>query len=89
MNRAKTRVRADVLRRLANNEGLAAMLSSTYGMYGDWHKLFSSILDINKVTADDVQRVARQYFTPANRTTVWLAETSKPAGAAKQTGGRR
>ena len=56
-------------------------------MYGDWRKLFTSIDDINKVTAEDVQRVARQYFTPANRTTVWLAQTPQPAGV-RQAGGR-
>jgi predicted Zn-dependent peptidase len=89
LSRAKTRVRADGIRRLADNQGLAAMLSSTYGMYGDWRKLFTSIDDINKVTAEDVRRVARQYFTPANRTTVWLAQVPQPAGSAKPAGGRQ
>ena len=65
------------------------MLSSTYGMYGDWRKLFTSIDDINKVTAEDVERVARQYFTAANRTTAWLAQTAQAPGAAKPAGGRQ
>ena len=44
------------------------MLATYYANYGDWRKLFTSIDDIDKVTADDVQRVAKQYFTPQNRT---------------------
>jgi predicted Zn-dependent peptidase len=89
LKRAKTRVRADIIRRLANNAGLAEMLSGTYGMYGDWRKLFTSIEDINKVTAEDVQRVARLYFTPANRTTVWLAPAAQAPGAAQPPRSRR
>jgi predicted Zn-dependent peptidase len=89
LNRARTRARAEVVRRLANNEGLAALLSSSYGMYGDWRKLFTATDDINKVTAEDVERVARQYFTAANRTTAWLAQTAQAPGAAKPAGGRQ
>ena len=68
--------RATVIRRLANNSGLAALLTSYYMSYGDWRKLFTSIDDLNKVTAADVQRVARQYFVAANRT---YAYTTAPA----------
>ena len=74
--RAKTQARAGVIRRLANNTGLASLLTSAYVNYGDWRKLFTSIDDINKVTAEDVQRVAQRYFLPASRT---LAYT-QPAG---------
>ena len=62
--RVKTRTRAGLIRRLDNNAGLAQLLSEYYANYGDWRKLFTSIDDIDKVTADDVQRVAKQYFTP-------------------------
>jgi predicted Zn-dependent peptidase len=75
--RARTQARAGVIRRLANNAGLASMLTSAYMNYGDWRKLFTSIDDLSKVTAADVQRVARQYFVAGNRTFVY---TSAPAG---------
>jgi predicted Zn-dependent peptidase len=82
--RVKTKARAAVIRRLDNNAGLAQMLSAYYASYGDWRKLFTSIDDINQVTADDVQRVARQYFVLPIRTVAYLAQpgpVGTPAGA--------
>jgi predicted Zn-dependent peptidase len=79
--RTKIKTRAGLIRQLDSNEGLAQLLSSYQANYGDWRKLFTSIDDIDKVTADDVQRVARQYLTPDNRT---IALTYRPAdGSAK------
>jgi predicted Zn-dependent peptidase len=78
--RVKTRTRAGLIRQLDNNEGLAQLLASYHANYGDWKKLFTSIDEIDKVTADDVQRVVRQYFTPSNRT---VALTFQPEEGAK------
>jgi predicted Zn-dependent peptidase len=71
--RVKTKARAGVIRRLDNNAGLARMLATYYASYGDWRKLFTSIDDLNRVTADDVERVARQYFVLPSRTVTYLA----------------
>ena len=71
LNRVKTKIRASVIRGLDSNRGMAGQLPSYYVNYGDWRKLFTAIDDIGKVTADDVQRVARQYFTPAGRTVAY------------------
>jgi len=90
LTRAKTQVRAATVRRLANNAGLASLLTVMYATYGDWRSLFTQIDKIDKVTAADVQRVARQYFTPVSRTTVWLAQSVVAAPSpAKPAGGRR
>ncbi len=78
--RVKTRTRAGLIRQLDNNAGLAQLLAAYYANYGDWKKLFTSLDDIDKVTADDVQRVAREYFVPDNRT---VAVTFQPEGGAK------
>jgi predicted Zn-dependent peptidase len=43
---------------------------------GDWRNLFKQLDGIEKVTAEDVQRVAKEYFTSKNRT-VGLIETTK------------
>jgi len=81
--RVKTKSRAEVIRRLANNSGLASLLTAYYAAYGDWRKLFTSLDDIDKVTADDVQRVARKYFVTPSRTVAYTVSTgAPPAGAA-------
>jgi predicted Zn-dependent peptidase len=76
--RVKTRTRAGLIRQLDDNAGLAQLLASYYVNYGDWKKLFTALDDIDKVTTDDVKRVATQYFTPENRT---VAVTYQPEGA--------
>ena len=78
--RVKTRTRAALIRQLDDNAGLAQLLASYYANYGDWKKLFTSLDDIDKVTADDVQRVATKYFTTENRT---VAVTFQPEGGAQ------
>jgi predicted Zn-dependent peptidase len=46
----------------------------TYELFmGSYKKLFSAPEDYSKVTPEDIQRVARQYFTRANRTVGVLA----------------
>lgn len=80
--RVKTRTRATLIRQLDDNAGLAQLLASYYGNYGDWKKLFTDLDEVDKVTADDVQRVVRTYFTTDNRT-VALTFQPEEAGAAK------
>ncbi len=67
--RVKTKTRASLVRRLDSNSDLAQLLTDYYAAYGDWRKLFTSIDDIDKVSAADVQRVARKYFINNGRTT--------------------
>ena len=78
LKRVKTKVRADLIRRLDSNSGMASELTSYYVNYGDWRKLFTAIDEIDKVTAQDVQRVAKQYLIPETRT---VAYTVAPAEA--------
>ena len=80
LQRIKTKVRAGLIRRLDSNSGMADALTSYHANYGDWRKLFTSIDDTDKVTADDVMRVAKQYLVPETRTVVYTV--SPPAGAA-------
>lgn len=78
--RVKTRTRAGLIRQLDDNAGLAQLLASYHANYGDWKKLFTGLDEIDKVTADDVQRVAKEYFTPENRT---VAVTFQSEGGAQ------
>jgi predicted Zn-dependent peptidase len=80
LQRVKTKVRAGLIRQLDSNAGLAAQLPVYQVTYGDWRMMFKGLEDIDKVTAEDVQRVARQYFIPEHRTVVY---SEAPKGAAK------
>jgi predicted Zn-dependent peptidase len=81
LNRIKTKVRASLIRRLDSNAGMADALTYYYANYGDWRKLFTSIDDINKVTAADVQRVAKQYLIPETRTVAYTVAPPRRRGA--------
>jgi len=79
----KTKVRAGLIRRLDSNAGLASLLTTYYASYGDWRKLFTSLDDLNKVTAGDVQRVAIKYFAPASRTVAYIMANAPAPGGRK------
>jgi predicted Zn-dependent peptidase len=74
----KTRTRADLLRGLADNQGLANSLAEYQTRYGDWRELFLQLDKVDKVTKADIRRVANQIFVPSNRTEAWI-ETDTPA----------
>jgi predicted Zn-dependent peptidase len=70
----KTRAKANLLRGLADNEGLATQLATYQTRYGDWRELFRSVDRIEKVTKVDIRRVANETFNDTNRT-VGVIET--------------
>ena len=78
--RVKTKTRASLIRRLDSNPGLASLLTSYYAIYGNWRKLFTSLDELNRVTADDVQRVAKECFVPEKRTAAYLVAPKPPQG---------
>lgn len=60
-----------------NTEVVGRIISEYIGM-GDWRLAFIYRDNIKKVTPEDVQRVALQYFKPANRTTGMFIPEEKP-----------
>ena len=79
----KTRARANLLRGLANNPGLAAQIAIFQARFGDWRELFRQLDRYDKVTKADIKRVAARTFIEENRT-VGVIESTKPAGVAAQ-----
>jgi predicted Zn-dependent peptidase len=71
----KTRAKAALIRSLDSNSGLASMLSIEQARYGDWRELFREVDRIEKVTKEDIKRVANKTFTDNNRT-VGILETA-------------
>ena len=82
----KTRTRADLLRGLADDQGLANSLAAYQTRYGDWRELFLQLDKVDKVTKADIRRVANKVFVPSNRTSAEI-DTNSPPGDAKKDGG--
>jgi predicted Zn-dependent peptidase len=68
LERAKNQLRADVLRSLDSNMGMAQLLAEYEVKTGSWQNLFKQLDAIAAVTSADVQKVAKATFTPQNRT---------------------
>jgi predicted Zn-dependent peptidase len=79
----KTRSKANLIRGLDSNEGLASELALYQTLYGDWRELFRSVDRINAVTKEDIRRVATQVFVPTNRT-VGIIETAQGGNGGAQ-----
>jgi predicted Zn-dependent peptidase len=95
--RFKTRARADLLRGLADNEGLAHQLAEYQTRYGDWRELFRQLNKIDAVNKADIRRVANKIFIASNRTSAQIdfvppqqhAAPAPPTPAPAQTGGAK
>jgi len=78
----RTRAKADLIRSLSDNEGLATELATTQLRYGDWREMFRQLDRYDKVTKEDIKRVANKIFVPENRT-VGVLETDTTAAPAQ------
>ena len=74
----KQRTRADFIRGLRGNGGMAEQLAFYQTYTKDWRNLFGEVEEIEAVTLDDVKRVAAEIFVPGNRTTA-IIETEEDA----------
>jgi predicted Zn-dependent peptidase len=65
---------ADLIRSLDSNSGLASQLSYSQAVAGTWRYFLESRDRIAGVKAEDVARVARQYFVKSNRIVATLVK---------------
>ena len=79
----KTRARADLLRGLGDNQGLAEQLAIYQMRYGDWRELFNQLKKIDAVSKADIRRVANKTFVETNRTYA-MVQFQPPSAAAGQ-----
>jgi len=75
----KSRAKADLIRGLGNNSGLATQLAIFQARFGDWRELFRQLDRYDKVSKADIRRVANKTFKPENRT-VGIIESTRMAG---------
>lgn len=75
----KSRTRADFVRGLRSNQGLAGQLTYYQAQTGDWRNLFRQVEKIDAVTTADVRRVAGEVLRAKNRTVAYIktVEASK------------
>jgi predicted Zn-dependent peptidase len=76
----KTKAKAQLIRQLDSNAGMALQLAEYQTMFGDWRKLFGEVDEIDRVSAADIRRIANALFVPSNRT-IGMIESTKTAKA--------
>lgn len=79
----KTRAKANLIRGLGSNEGLAFQLGNAQSLYGDWREVFHHVEKIEQVSKGDIRRVANATFVDSNRTIAMIESTKlaqAPAG---------
>jgi predicted Zn-dependent peptidase len=75
----KTRTKADLLRTLDSNGGLANQFATSQALFGDWREFFHEVDRIDKVDKADIRRVANETFVDSNRD-VGMIESMQMAG---------
>jgi predicted Zn-dependent peptidase len=74
----KARAKSHFLDSIKSNMGLAMGLAFSQNIQGDWRDEFRALDKIDKVTAEDIQRVAKETFTKQNRTVGTIDTTGGP-----------
>ena len=76
LKKIKTKISADLIWALKSGMGMAAWLSYFESLTGDWRYLYEFQDQVQKMTADDLIRVARETFVPLRQVTVYLEKKS-------------
>jgi predicted Zn-dependent peptidase len=76
LEKVKKEIQTRFLRTLNSNSRLAYWLSYGQCLFGDWRFMEKRLQAIERVTAEDVRRVAQKYFRPKNRTVATLVSVS-------------
>ncbi|WP_080507903.1 M16 family metallopeptidase [Bryobacter aggregatus] len=81
LKRVKTQIRANLIRGLDSNSGMAQNMATTKALFGDWRVLFTQLDELDKVTAADVMAAAKKYLVAKNRT---VGSTVQPVQAKEE-----
>jgi predicted Zn-dependent peptidase len=77
LQKIKNQIQTSFLRKLDSNSSLAYWLSYGQSLFGTWRYVTDRIQAYEKVTPEDVLRVAQRYFIPRNRTVATLVKPSE------------
>lgn len=81
--KARNQLLAQFYGSLKTIAGKANLLGQYEVYHGDHKKLWTAVAELNKVTADDVKRVAAKYFSDTNRTVATLIPEAPAKEASK------
>lgn len=79
LQKAKNQVMKEFVDGLATIDGRAQALAINEILFGSYEKLYSDLAEYSKVTVQDIQRVAKQYFKPSRRVVTILDPIKKVA----------
>jgi predicted Zn-dependent peptidase len=68
LQKYKTNAKKDFVDKMKINSSMAALLTQYDVVRGNWRSLFSQLNRIDKITPEDIKRVANLYFKSTNRT---------------------
>ena len=74
---ARARLRMNILTSLKSRRGMARELAWYEAVTGDWRNLFIYAGRLEEVTAEDISRVMKKYFSPENMTTGMVEPNAK------------
>jgi zinc protease len=90
LEKAKNQIITSQLRQRETNNGKANALGQAAVLLGDPNRVNTDLDKLQAVTAADVQRVAKKYFTDKNRYVfIYLPESMRPASGANKMSGAR
>jgi len=72
LERVKTAIRAELIRGLDSNLGLAKSFAQAEGQMGDWRRVFTYLDRMEKVSPEKVLQVAKSYIRDENMTVAQL-----------------
>ena len=81
LQKVRNQIRADFVRALDSNFGLASQLAYFQAIAGDWKYMLRLLREIDKVSAEDVQRVASKYLVRENSTMATIVRRASRAAA--------
>jgi zinc protease len=87
IEKAKNMLLVQFYQQMKTINGRANAIGTYEVFFGDYHKLFQAAELYAKVTREDVQRVAKQYLKPTNRTVATLVPVKPPEQAQPAKGG--
>ncbi len=83
LEKAKNIRLAEFYRQMKTISGKSDFIGTYEVFFGDYHKLINAAADYAKVSKEDVQRMAQQYFNEKNRTVATLIPEAPPKAQGK------